>query len=287
MKSIVLYVDGSSTVLGALGDTEILTAEPFGYIEKMRNAPQCSGFNGKIIEAAFGCYLLGNGYRCFSPGLRRFMSPDRLSPFGAGGLNCYVYCSGDPVSHVDPSGHIKILKRLKMFFGIGAASHSARAPGVSIPSLLDPNIKYSNFKPLSPNVAQDIDAGQLRVREAYDYVDEYLSNSRNAHEVVTLLNTEEVGRLKSAIKAAPATHAEIAKQYFQAGNRAGVGTAFTRTQSWKDANLFDASALDVYLEIGYRQPLDSITETMRARVRGGVRSAYFDNGKGVKYIPLP
>jgi len=51
-----------------------------------------------------GCYLLGNGYRAYSPSLMRFCSPDRLSPFGAGGSNAYVYCNGDPVNRIDPSG---------------------------------------------------------------------------------------------------------------------------------------------------------------------------------------
>jgi hypothetical protein len=38
----------------------------------------------------------------------RFLSADVLSPFGRGGLNAYIYCLGDPVNRVDPSGHISI-----------------------------------------------------------------------------------------------------------------------------------------------------------------------------------
>ena len=34
----------------------------------------------------------------------RFYSPDSLSPFDAGGLNSYAYCSGDPLNYSDPSG---------------------------------------------------------------------------------------------------------------------------------------------------------------------------------------
>ncbi|WP_437342770.1 hypothetical protein [Pseudomonas putida] len=37
--------------------------------------------------------------------MRRFLSPDGWSPFGAGGPNAYSYCSGDPVLGLDPSGH--------------------------------------------------------------------------------------------------------------------------------------------------------------------------------------
>lgn len=35
----------------------------------------------------------------------RFHSPDSWSPFGGGGLNAYMYCMGDPVNRVDPTGH--------------------------------------------------------------------------------------------------------------------------------------------------------------------------------------
>jgi len=64
------------------------------------------GFSGQRMEPATGCYLLGNGYRAFNPVLMRFHSPDSLSPMGAGGLNCYAYCAGDPVNNTDPSGHM-------------------------------------------------------------------------------------------------------------------------------------------------------------------------------------
>lgn len=53
-----------------------------------------------------GCYLLGNGHRAYSPSLMRFCSPDRMSPFEAGGLNVYGYCAGDPINRHDPSGRI-------------------------------------------------------------------------------------------------------------------------------------------------------------------------------------
>lgn len=54
-----------------------------------------------------GGYLLGNGYRTYNPALMRFNSPDSLSPFEAGGLNPYSYCSGDPINNIDPSGHMQ------------------------------------------------------------------------------------------------------------------------------------------------------------------------------------
>ncbi|OLS64592.1 RHS repeat-associated core domain-containing protein [Pseudomonas putida] len=61
------------------------------------------GFNSHHLEAE-GWYHLGNGHRVYSPLLKRFHCPDRLSPFGAGGLNPYAYCRGDPVNQLDPTG---------------------------------------------------------------------------------------------------------------------------------------------------------------------------------------
>ena len=78
-------------------------------------------FSGQRKESATGHYLLGNGYRAFNPALMRFHSPDSLSPMGAGGLNCYAYCGGDPVNNTDPSGHM-----LKSLFS--QRSRRVRAP---------------------------------------------------------------------------------------------------------------------------------------------------------------
>lgn len=63
-----------------------------------------TGFAGQLQEVGLDCYLLGNGYRVFSPSLMRFLSADVLSPFGKGGVNCYAYCHGDPINKIDPTG---------------------------------------------------------------------------------------------------------------------------------------------------------------------------------------
>lgn len=70
------------------------------------------GFNGERIDAASGGYHLGNGYRLYNPALRRFTTPDSMSPFSAGGINPYTYCAGDPVNHTDPTGHLPVRKKL-------------------------------------------------------------------------------------------------------------------------------------------------------------------------------
>lgn len=77
---------------------------PFGYHpiqEEMNGLP---GFNGERPDPLTGHYHLGKGHRAYNPHLMRFNSPDQLSPFDAGGLNAYAYCSGDPVNRSDPSG---------------------------------------------------------------------------------------------------------------------------------------------------------------------------------------
>ncbi|AUH50621.1 hypothetical protein CXB49_07280 [Chromobacterium sp. ATCC 53434] len=64
------------------------------------------GFNGERLDPLSGAMHLGNGYRAYSPALQRFHCPDTMSPFGAGGINAYAYCAGDPINRADPSGHI-------------------------------------------------------------------------------------------------------------------------------------------------------------------------------------
>nr|WP_325977368.1 RHS repeat-associated core domain-containing protein [Pseudomonas asiatica] len=78
---------------------------PWGYYQEAGG--MLAGFKGEYCEPVTQCYLLGNGYRSYSPVLMRFSAPDSVSPFGAGGINCYTYLLGDPVNASDPSGHIR------------------------------------------------------------------------------------------------------------------------------------------------------------------------------------
>jgi RHS repeat-associated protein len=84
---------------------------PFGYGGLDRSAG-VMGFNGEARQPDSENYPLGNGHRTFNTVLQRFHSPDRLSPFTAGGLNSYAYCLGDPVNRVDPSGQVPIVQRI-------------------------------------------------------------------------------------------------------------------------------------------------------------------------------
>ncbi|UVL19061.1 MULTISPECIES: RHS repeat-associated core domain-containing protein [unclassified Pseudomonas] len=63
-----------------------------------------TGFCGQPRDARMDRYPLGNGHRRYSPALMRFQEPDTLSPFDKGGINAYMYCAGDPVNQLDPTG---------------------------------------------------------------------------------------------------------------------------------------------------------------------------------------
>ena len=99
-------------------------------------AENLPGFSGERADPVTGNYPLGNGYRSYSPGLMRFTCPDSLSPFGAGGINPYAYCAGDPVNHTDPTGHLSwqavagiVAGTLGLVFSVITAGASVAAAG--------------------------------------------------------------------------------------------------------------------------------------------------------------
>lgn len=103
-STALITSDRQHSVLSAsvAGHSASFAYTPYGHRERLTSLP---GFNGELADPLTGHYLLGNGYRAYSPILMRFNSPDSLSPFGEGGLNAYGYCAGDPVNRSDSSGH--------------------------------------------------------------------------------------------------------------------------------------------------------------------------------------
>ena len=94
--------DKSSVLCEASGSKrEEIAYSPYGYSAGGEGA---LGYNGERREAQVD-YVLGNGYRTFSPLLMRFRSPDSWSPFGEGGLNAYMYVMGNPIEFADETGH--------------------------------------------------------------------------------------------------------------------------------------------------------------------------------------
>ncbi|MGJ7551735.1 RHS repeat-associated core domain-containing protein [Pseudomonas alloputida] len=99
----------------ALGISSTFSYGPYGYVFSTSDGMPILGFNGQpwIYE---GACTLGNGYRVYDFRLMRFVRPDEHSPFGRGGVNCYAYCGGDPVNHVDPDRRFPTSARTFNFF---------------------------------------------------------------------------------------------------------------------------------------------------------------------------
>lgn len=86
---------------------------PYGFIPYLEHDATALAFNGEHLDMPTQQYFLGNGHRAFSPAIMRFYSPDSQSPFLQGGVNCYGYCSGDPINFKDPNGQNRVpLKRI-------------------------------------------------------------------------------------------------------------------------------------------------------------------------------
>jgi RHS repeat-associated protein len=117
IKILVTDEDGSILQANSFSENSPLTYDAYGYHLKKKCNPCLLGFKGERYQPETGWYLLGNGQRAYHPTLMRFLSPDSLSPFGAGGLNGYAFVTGDPVNHSDPSGHFRIFGKTNRFSG--------------------------------------------------------------------------------------------------------------------------------------------------------------------------
>ncbi|WP_419708166.1 RHS repeat-associated core domain-containing protein [Pseudomonas sp. NFX224] len=108
VETNLLVTDRMSSVLHMTGKylQSSIAYTPYGHFRPEIGLTSMLAFNGERRDLFTGCYLLGNGYRAFNPVLKRFNSPDSLSPFGKGGLNSYAYCLGDPVNMSDPTGNV-------------------------------------------------------------------------------------------------------------------------------------------------------------------------------------
>jgi RHS repeat-associated protein len=105
-SAALVSTDDNGSVLNVRSESEApgLVYSPYGHDDAKARMLSLLRFNGQY-RTDQGYYLLGNGFRAYSPGMMRFCSSDNLSPFGKGGLNSYCYCLGDPVNRTDPTGH--------------------------------------------------------------------------------------------------------------------------------------------------------------------------------------
>lgn len=131
-RTLLLATDLQQSILAELDRSgpNRLAYTAYGSQSGQRTAGSHLGFNGQLRERPTGWYHLGNGYRVYNPALMRFHSPDRLSPFGKGGVNAYVYCGGDPVNFADPTGEYGAAIATIIQRGLTVALHTAIPAGI-------------------------------------------------------------------------------------------------------------------------------------------------------------
>lgn len=134
LHTILLATSQSKSVLAEVsrGEVNQMAYSAYGHLSGIHLPSTHLGFNGECRERHTGWYMLGNGYRAYNPVLMRFHSPDKLSPFGAGGLNPYTYCTEDPINHRDPTGRVAILVILSQLAGIGGGASSLGGMALSM-----------------------------------------------------------------------------------------------------------------------------------------------------------
>lgn len=125
---------GSTMLSRTSGANTTQAWSPFGGgTHRTGVAASLPGFNGERQDPLSGVTHLGNGYRAYSPALRRFTCPDSESPFGIGGINPYAYCESDPINKTDPSGHGPITWLIRKIIGLSvrAGIKAAMSEGAS------------------------------------------------------------------------------------------------------------------------------------------------------------
>ncbi|MBI6918683.1 MULTISPECIES: RHS repeat-associated core domain-containing protein [Pseudomonas] len=190
----LLKVDNNNSVLSTPASWNKYT--PYGYLKQDQNAAFLA-FNGQMLDTATEAYALGNGYRLYNPALLRFHSPDDLSPFDRGGLNCYAYCEGDSINNIDPDGHALFPWGIRKIFrsSAGQARHYNKiyernvAKQNNIASTVLHGKKYNsenNYQQLPLNTDRD---------NAYNIFD---NSYRNAKQEASLALTKAVNAYREA-----------------------------------------------------------------------------------------
>lgn len=141
------------------------------------------GFNGERTDPVTGHYLLGNGYRAFNPVLMRFNSPDKFSPFGKGGINAYIYCTGDPINYTDPSGTVGV-NWLKLRTGV--FSNYGNLPSRFMPLAGVSNLEYKSVLNRLSKIDEAIESFESRARFATYQSDRYAALGRKPLESISL-----------------------------------------------------------------------------------------------------
>ena len=79
-------------------------------------------YRGYLYDYEFGLYYLQSRY--YDPELCRFVNADEAAYLGASGTNLgynlFAYCENDPITNIDPDGHLVITTTMLICAGIGA-----------------------------------------------------------------------------------------------------------------------------------------------------------------------
>lgn len=204
-SAALLPTDGHGSVLLGLWDGQAGSAHayaPYGHNPTARSASGLAAFNGERLEPASQLYLLGN-YRLYSTTLRRFLSADSLSPFEAGGLNAYAYCSGDPINYTDPSGH---MLGTKIFKPKTADYYKAKRERL----IQEGNLKMQRRNQLADrvNAANQIDKNRHQLYEASGKPSQRNWISDHLDEISSL--DKEFDKIKSKVREADTKYQKLA-----------------------------------------------------------------------------
>jgi RHS repeat-associated protein len=176
-NTVLLATDQQRSVLSALKAHEPhpFAYSPYGYRPAENVLLSLLGFNGESPDPLTGWYHLGNGYRQFNPVLMRFNSPDSWSPFGEGDLNAYVYCVGDPVGRVDPSGHaFGFLKAIGRNLGLRTSAKAKYADSMN-------DLPSNKFKASSLFTDERLIKSAKLGESSFTYELKYLEKTNSLH----------------------------------------------------------------------------------------------------------
>lgn len=160
---------------------------PYGYLPTLQTV---LGFNGGRPDPVTGCYLLGNGRRAFKPALLRFISPDRMSPFEAGGLNAYAYCLGDPINRQDPSGESPFFGTLAKLF----RRHSPKNQKLSATASVEPERPLVSYRDIPSKYKINLVERTDRVPSDYELIGFHGSKESNTQSLETGVDANHLKR---------------------------------------------------------------------------------------------
>ncbi|MBV6826058.1 RHS repeat domain-containing protein [Pseudomonas sp. PD9R] len=238
--------DQQQSVLTLFSDNQrdAVAYSPYGYRPAEGGLFHLTGFNGEQLDPLTGLYLLGNGYRAYSPTLMRFLSPDSLSPFAAGGLNSYAYCLGDPINRVDPSGHVSWQSGLGVALSVFSIAASILTFGAATPLAIASFTlaAASGVAGIASSIAHEV-APQSEVGDILGYVSLGLGLASFASGLgaVTRGASKVAGAFKSGLssdsrEAARAMASGMSGRTARAGSSTGLAEATSVRWAYKTYN---------------------------------------------------